>query len=373
MDDASDTSEDLTLRPLVADILRTRYCVPDSLFLLEGLEHLQPTRSTKWRAVRLVLGDGALCIQGLLTLDMHRYVDSGELVPGCLVRLHVFELCSESVEGGGKMVYLCVEDFTVVGWCEEFAALHALERPAPFESSPPSVESDGGAERGYEGDGGAEETAAINNLPEPEHETPNSDSNDDRLDFEPSKPATPPRPSIPAFDDFDEDDFPSSIPESPTQLPQPLPPPVALSRNWTSPHHPLKLTTLSAIPHLPYRQNWSINTLAVLASLSEVQPSPFPPHTQRVARLADPSTPKRVQLTVFLDAQAFVPRVGSVVLLAGVKNHLFDGGSLKKYASDRPREGMPWWVEGPTFAWCRERVGELGEWWVREGNREEDH
>lgn len=350
------SSDAPALRPLIKDILRTRYCVPSSLFLLESLDALLPTRSSSRRALRLLLSDGELCLQALLTLDTHRYVDSGEVAPGCLVRLHSFELCDEEVGGGKRLVYLCVEDFTVVGWCEEYARAHGLERPTKLIPGGAAQDVDEEEERSEETRRGpSERTSAVNPRTEP-----SQDSDSDFEDgFDPPIPSSPEPPRTP------EPEFPADL-RAPTHdaPPRPLPAPVALPRDWTTPHNPLKLTSLSSIPHLPYRQNWSINTLSVISSLSPQQPSTFPPFTQRLARLADPSTTKRVQLTVFLDAEEFSPGVGTVVLLAGVKNHLFDGGSLKKYVSDRPRNGLRWWYEEPQFAWCAERVTELRKWWA---------
>lgn len=340
------------LRPLIKDILRTRYCIPSSLFLLESLDPLLPTRSPARRALRLLLSDGELCLQALLTLDTHRYVDSGEVAPGCLVRLHSFELCEEEVGAGKRLVYLCVEDFTVVGWCEEYARAHGLERPEVMPGAP--MESSSEARRGARAS--SKKTPVTDPQPEPRDQ--DSDSEDG---FDPPVPASPKKPSKPPSPESPTDPPGSPVHNTP---PRPLTAPVALPRDWTTPHNPLKLTPLTSIPHLPYRQNWSINTLSIISSLSPPQPSTFPPFTQRLARLADPSTTKRVQLTVFLDPDEFSPRVGSVVLLAGVKNHLFDGGSLKKYVSDRPRNGVPWWFEEPEFAWCAERVRELRAWWA---------
>lgn len=143
-------------------------------------------------------------------------------------------------------------------------------------------------------------------------------------------------------------------------------PPLALA--ITDPSQALKLTPLRSIPNLPYKQNWMVNVLAVVVSLSPVEPAHLPPYTQRTARLADLSTSKRVLLTVFLDPEEFAPEVGSVVLLVGVKNHRFDGGCLKKYASDRPKDtgsGMcRWWLENPRgLEWCAGEVDQLVNWW----------
>lgn len=101
-----------------------------------------------------------------------------------------------------------------------------------------------------------------------------------------------------------------------------------MARGWANPPAPLRLTALRSILHLPYAQNWSCNVLVIVTSLSDVESSYLSPYRQRVARIADPSTAKRVHLTVFLDPEDFTPAVGSTVLLLGVKNHRFDGGSL---------------------------------------------
>ncbi|KKY38046.1 hypothetical protein UCDDA912_g01956 [Diaporthe ampelina] len=127
----------------------------------------------------------------------------------------------------------------------------------------------------------------------------------------------------------------------------------------------LKLTPLKSIPYLPYKQNWAVNVLAVVAWLSDVEPALLPGYVgkQRTARLTDPSTDKQVLLTVFLDPDEFAPEVGSVVLLLGVKNHRFDGGSLKKYGNEKPRPGTNWWFKNPAdIEWCD--VEGLKNWWI---------
>ena len=78
-------------------------------------------------------------------------------------------------------------------------------------------------------------------------------------------------------------------------VPQPPPPapriqeahprPRSRQRSWqsTDPSKPLKLTSLRAIPHLPFKQNWSVNVLAIATAVSELEPSGIPPYTQRRA------------------------------------------------------------------------------------------
>ncbi|KAK0639065.1 hypothetical protein B0T16DRAFT_422348 [Cercophora newfieldiana] len=127
---------------------------------------------------------------------------------------------------------------------------------------------------------------------------------------------------------------------------------------------PMKLTDLYSIPRLPYKQNWMVNVLAVVAWLSDIEPTYLPPGNQRRAGLVDPTTEKEVLLTVLLDPESFTPQVGSVVLLAGVKNHQAEGGSLRKYMSDKPKGKKSWWVENPeqSLEWCQAEAAALREW-----------
>ncbi|RGP61232.1 cyclin-like f-box [Fusarium longipes] len=378
--------EPFKLTPVVSDILRTRYCVPGSIFLVEGVDRVAVSRSGRWQAIRLLLGDGELCIQALLGSDMHRFVQTCDIALGAYVRCDAFHAEWQNV-GEKKMVTLIVENLITVGWNESYRVLQKDEdfliRERPKRIPKSRIES-----------------KPVEPPPEPQkdmiEEIPEELLADDFEGFfiepakepqkEPSKEplGDPARASPKPFvqDEFDDDEaaaleafeafetlaFASQpkTPQKPTaqeeQAPTSAQPnqPVALPRDWHNTQTPLRLTTLRSIPHLPYKQNWSCNVLAIIASLSAVEPSNLPPYRQRTARLADPSTSKQVHLTVFLDPEKFNPRVGSAVLLVGVKNHRFDGGSLKKYESDR-KNGR-WWYEDPVeMTWCD--VQGIKAWW----------
>ncbi|KAI1084781.1 hypothetical protein F5B20DRAFT_221086 [Whalleya microplaca] len=366
--------------PLIADILRTRYCVPGSVFLVEGVDTVHTSRSKRWRVVRLLLGDGDLCIQALLSAEMHSFVDRGEVAFGSYIKLERFRVESKdiaidgmsnssSTQGKGKekdgdsqdegnfLVYLVVEDLVLVGWNNSLIDMANAENAqtdtqvlhAEFEAgaiSPPAAATppkNPGPESGN-GDAKVLEEVTVTNDSTEAIPITTSKTAQHLTDptAQPSRPGTPTRPN------------------SSQHLP------------WTStdPTQPLKLTKLRSIPHLPYAQNWSVNVLGIISALSAVEPSGLPPYRQRQARLADPSTDKHVLLTVFLDPEAFAPAVGSAVLLLGVKNHRFDGGSLKKYESDRGKlRGGRWWFENPTgLGWCD--VQGLRRWWdEKEGER----
>ncbi|KAK2002552.1 hypothetical protein LX36DRAFT_239315 [Colletotrichum falcatum] len=366
----ADEADPFVPKPLVDDLLRTRYCIPGSVFLVEHIESLPLPRSSRWRAVRLMLGDGELCIQALLRGEMHRFLDSGAVRVGCYVRLGDFALRFHSVAddsrpssaGTRQLVYLVVRDLVTVGWHTSLTVPGPMpQRPQQHAPEDPFVSDSDPDLDGVE--------AA--DLPR-QTQNPKSSTLPSTRPNPQTRQGLTKEPSKEHQDDDDDDDaggdgfevMQVSAAKATQRRAQArnMTATVALPRDWTDPAIPLKLTALRSIPNLPYKQNWSVNVLAIVTSLSDVEPSHMPPHTQRTARLADPSTSKHVILTVFLDAQDFNPKVGSAVLLVGVKNHRFDGGCLKKYVSDKPKPGGRWWFQDPRqFDWCD--VDGLVRWW----------
>ncbi|RYP08498.1 hypothetical protein DL765_008757 [Monosporascus sp. GIB2] len=418
------TSTPFEPKPLIAEILRTRYCAPGSVVLVEGVDVAYPYASSgdnnnnrshrrksrrRWRIVRLLLGDGELCIQALLAPEMHRYVDVGKVAFGSYIRLERFRVEwldvggadagpdavdvkgkgkgkeTEKIPGAvkrGKVPYLVAEDLVVVGWNNRLIEMAEESGPKTGENLFPGEEN---------------EARTRSPSPSPSPSPSLSPSRARAARRTTTTTAHQPGASAPqtqdpleggaeaANSDSDFETVPISAQEKSTQnrallntstanqLPARHHAQRQQHRPWlaTDPRQPVKLTPLRAIPHLPYKQNWAVNVLAVVSAVSPgVEPAGLPPYAQRQARLADPSTPKHVLLTVFLDAERFCPAVGSVVLLLGVKNHRFDGGSLKKYASDRPPAGAAgadewrWWFENPEqFAWCAGEVRALRAWW----------
>jgi len=377
----SDPAKPFRTTPLLADLVRTRDCPPGPILLVEAVDGAV-TVSARYRAVRLVLGDGRLCVQALLAAELHVLVDEGVVYEGCYVRLDGFALRFYTAEGvsvdgngadpassaaaapppppGQRTAYLRVDALTVVGWNETY--MEVLRRGAE------EAMADGEDEDGEDENGEAGHVEVI------EHDSARPGTEGIPL------ATAEPRPEVPSVDldddfplDSDVEDAFESMDVSPTRATQRRQavsrPAAVLARPWASddPTQPLKLTPLGSVPKLPYQQNWMVNVLGVIVSLSDVEPTLLlSAPNQRTARLADPSTGKRVLLTVFLDPEAFSPRVGSVVLLLGLKNHRFDGGCLKKYASDQPKGGERWWFEEPDeLEWCDVRG--LREWWGQHG------
>lgn len=455
--------EPFTLQPLIGLMLQTRRCIPGSIFMVEGIDVIPVAAASPdeddTHAMRLVLGDGELCIQALLHPDMFYLIEKRDVFVGCCVRVGDFMLRLEEPDGGGvlgegeeeeegeeeadgekrkereqdeakTMAYLIVNELETAGWNETYMALWRNHEKSHDVMDGTSTKGTAIMEEGREqgqASGEAHDTPKASkpkssnvvrfaDLPDsPSVKTPTKtqvkardkgkakvsfklpgrsirDSDNDDNDDDDEDDGDDDEDLEEAFEAFETRTFPlrnasssnrttaastSTTPKTPIldaremvaaagdinpdKLQQQ---PIALPKDWHNHQVPLKLTTLRLIPHLPYAQNWSVNVLAIVASLSPVEPSHLLPGKQRTARIADPSTAKQVHLTVFLDPDGFTPKVGSAVLLVGVKNHRFDGGSLKKYASDGKRDAgeKRWWFEDPwELEWLD--VAGIKNWW----------
>lgn len=333
------------LVPIIHELVRTRFPISGSIFLVENVRSAPLTKEGRWQVVRLLLSDGEFCIQAILGDAMHHFVHSHEIDVGSYVRVDEFQFRTAllpAFKGSPKTaLFLLVLDLQTVGWNREMQQLHEVNAASnrgnffATSSRPTYAPAARVLKAAYSSrDKYREQLDAL------------ADINMDRAPV--GNETSFLQPLLPPVQN-------TGISASGTSAM-----PVALLRDWHDQQTPLQLTTLRSIPSLPYRQNWSCNVLAIVSKLSPVEVGHLPPHKQRVARITDPSTAKQVHLTVFLDPEEFEPKIGSAVLLTGVKNHSFDGGSLKKYASDR-KYGK-WWFQDPwELDWCD--VKGIKAWW----------
>ncbi|KAH0556977.1 hypothetical protein GP486_005236, partial [Trichoglossum hirsutum] len=124
---------------------------------------------------------------------------------------------------------------------------------------------------------------------------------------------------------------------------------------------PLDIITLKSLAGLAKKQNRICDILAVI----ETEPSPIikqynlPP--KRDIKLSDPTTLKRITLSVFVDAEHFTPAIGTICLIRNVRNHRFNGQSLNAYPEDC--EGYDWFIPNPDFMVPKGKTEWLREWW----------
>lgn len=133
---------------------------------------------------------------------------------------------------------------------------------------------------------------------------------------------------------------------------------------------PLRLTSLAALTGPHATRNKVVDVFAVVASVTPTLvrcPGIRPGiHFKRELRITDPSTSKKVMLSVFVEPEEFVPEVGTVALFRSVTTNKWDGGSLNAFKRDC--EGREWFLKSPQGVdGCD--VTNLMEWWK---NRQAD-
>ena len=135
----------------------------------------------------------------------------------------------------------------------------------------------------------------------------------------------------------------------------------------------LKLRTLSQIIGLNASRNKVIDVFAVVHSVTATLvrcPGLRPgTHYKRELRLIDPSTTKKVMLSVFVDPDNFNPAVGTIALFRSVTTNHWDGGSLNAFGRDC--EGRKWFVSEPVGV-ERCDLMRMKEWWLKQNAEAED-
>lgn len=125
---------------------------------------------------------------------------------------------------------------------------------------------------------------------------------------------------------------------------------------------PLQLRSLESLTGQHATRNKVHDVFAVICSVdaSTIKPATMP--LKRDMRIMDPSTDKKVLVSVFVDPARFQPRVGTVALFRSLTTHEWDRGMLNVY----PQQcgGKAWFVPDPVgVPGCD--VDGMKDWWRR--------
>ena len=111
------------------------------------------------------------------------------------------------------------------------------------------------------------------------------------------------------------------------------------------PPSPLQLSTLASITGPNASRNKQVNILAMVdyVSSSTVKPTTAP--LKRDVRIVDPSTDRKVTLSVFIDPVNFIPKQYDIILFRDLTTHDFSGGNLNAYP--KKCRGKEWYIVDP--------------------------
>ena len=130
---------------------------------------------------------------------------------------------------------------------------------------------------------------------------------------------------------------------------------------------PFKVMPLASLVGSRATRNRIVDVVGIIVDVSSSLTQRPKMPDQRDLRIMDPSTTKRVQLTVFVDAANFKPAIGTVALFRSVTTHEWNGGSLKAYPRDC--EGKDWYFPNPELEGLE--ADEFRAWWLRIIEKEE--
>lgn len=126
---------------------------------------------------------------------------------------------------------------------------------------------------------------------------------------------------------------------------------------------PLSICALDSLTGRNATRNKVHDVFAIVCSVQEsvVKPPKNMPR-KRDIRIMDPSTDKRVLVSVFVDPDNFQPAVGTVALFRNLTTHEWDSGMLNVYHDKCA--GRAWFIKDPVeVEGCD--VKALKEWWEK--------
>lgn len=108
---------------------------------------------------------------------------------------------------------------------------------------------------------------------------------------------------------------------------------------------PLQLSTLASVTGTNATRNKQVNILAMIEYVSSSTVKPTTAPLKRDVRIVDPSTDKKVTLSVFVDPVNFIPKEYDIILFCDLTTHDFSGGNLNAYP--KKCRGKEWYIPNP--------------------------
>lgn len=148
-----------------------------------------------------------------------------------------------------------------------------------------------------------------------------------------------------------QDDVQERIPDDPTRRvsTRRVPSPQQDSTRGRSPPGQtpslLQLSTLASVTGTNATRNKQVNILAMIEYVSNSTVKPATAPLKRDVRLVDPSTDKKVTLSVFVDPVNFFPKKYDIMLFRNLTTHDFSGGNLNAYP--KKCRGKDWFILDP--------------------------
>lgn len=360
------------VKPIINELVRTQVCFPNIKLLVDRISTVEvasTTESSGLKAYRMYLTDREKTIQAVIKRRLHKWLTTFDVREGSYVILKEYNLArGKRLHGEGEVFYLAISDFYPIGEEQRYnsstepnsvSASAEENDTSPFDQAPVRDQSEGNeverirtdislpgknltrAYQDIDGRGGFLASKVATTEPKKRKRgTSSLDLDPDLLSL--ANKVTKP-PVTPSAQPKSSGDHFSSASESNILLPR-----QDVMQTPVSPEpikSPFNLSTLASVTGPNATRNKQVNILAMIdyVSSSTVKPTTAP--LKRDVRLVDPTTDKKVTLSVFIDPVNFVPKVYDIILFRDLTTHDFSGGNLNAYP--KKCRGKEWYLCNP--------------------------
>ncbi|KAL8711269.1 MAG: hypothetical protein Q9225_007147 [Loekoesia sp. 1 TL-2023] len=385
-----DLDLELCVKPVIQELVRTQVCFPNLKLLVDKIAVVtlpDVDELSGNEAYKLTLTDGEKTIQALLKRRIYKTIYSEDVREGSFVILKIYHLAqAEKVNGKGTVTYIVIEDFYSIGEDDRYGQDLAPIR----ENSPTAVDCDDLEKEKQrleltkvgistsDGKNLSKAEALADPVSQDSLEAEDVETQDENtIDGQSQKIASPTPPSSQqireamkrkwdtALDEIDTNDTYRlskyrKLEEARAREAKEAAD--ASARALLIRYQSLPTTPLVSLTGPNKRRNAHHDVLALIVSVSPdlIKRSGMPP--KRDLRIMDISTIKKVSLSVFVSAEAFLPEPGTVALFKHLTTHDSNGSSLNAYSKDC--DGKDWFIPDPP-GFENGEVAQLKDCWAR--------
>lgn len=371
------------IKPIIRELVRTQVCFPNIRLLVDKISTVRVSStsgSSNLEAYRMFLTDREKTIQAVVKRRLHKWLTTFDVREGSYIVLKEYELArGKRLHGEGDVFYLAVSDFYSIGEEQRYYPSDNLKNVSASAEeatlSPLDQISAKDEDERNEVELFRRECSLTRGIPTAAHQDlvsskASSSWKSEMLDSEKRKRRSgllDPNPDLlslaskarkigesptaertkgKGYDDAQSrssDEHPNRASTS-----KPLLPRQDSIQALASPERvpsPLQLSTLASVTGTKATRNKQVNILAMIEYVSNSTVKPTTAPLKRDVRIVDPSTDKKVTLSVFVDPVNFMPKEYDIMLFCNLTTHDFSGGNLNAYP--KKCRGREWYILNP--------------------------
>ncbi|CAD6565194.1 MAG: hypothetical protein ASARMPRED_006506 [Alectoria sarmentosa] len=371
------------IKPIIKELVRTQVCFPNIKLLVDKISVVKvpsATESSGLEAYRMYLTDREKTIQAVVRRRLHKWLTTSDVREGSYVILKEYDLArGKRLHGEGDVFYLAISDFYSIGeeqrsntstGTTSLSASSEERVSGPLDQAFAQNEDErnemksirterllhGGSPREVHRDVAGSEVllsskSAMAKPKKRKRGTATLDLDPDLLSPASKAQKLHETPYVKMTGGTGHDDaHPRSsdghiISASTPKFPLPRPSSAQATTSAERDLSCLQLSTLESVTGANATRNKQVNILAMIEYVSSSTVKPTTAPLKRDVRIIDPSTNKKVTLSIFVDPVNFIPKEYDIILFRDLTTHDFSGGNLNAYP--KKCRGKEWYILNP--------------------------